>query len=199
MIRPIALAARASLIGAGFWWAVPGHGCEPSPVEPPTHAPPPATDAVAVADEAAPVPEPATTEVMRADFRPEDVFARALWRRPDPADRILHADRCEWLDPDGVSRWSSFLAVQPGQALREWLASNPFSLATVASLDRELPDRPDWFPATHDGYRLQQSASGNLVILTHDSSGTVYLADHGSGFTRPTQSPADPPEPGRQE
>jgi hypothetical protein len=199
MIRPIVLAACASLISAGFWWAVPGHRCDPSPGEPPPHAPPPATDAEAVEDEVAPVAEPSTTEVLRADFRPEDVFSRALWRRPDPSDRILHAGRCEWLDSDGVSRWRSFLAVQPGPALREWLATNPFSLATVASLDRDHPDPPDWFPAIHDGYRLQQSASGNLVILTHDSNGTVYLADHGSGFTRPTQSPADPPEPGRRE
>ena len=41
----------------------------------------------------------------------EEVFKRAFWRRPSAEDRILQAERHEWHDAEGVSRWQWFLIV----------------------------------------------------------------------------------------
>jgi hypothetical protein len=38
----------------------------------------------------------------------EEVFKRAFWRRPSAEDRILKAERHEWHDAEGVSRWQWF-------------------------------------------------------------------------------------------
>jgi len=107
-------------------------------------------------------------------------------------DLILHADRHEWSEPEGLTRWRFFLAVHPGPELRQWLATNPFSLATAANLSRDIPDRPDWFPSTAAGHTLQQSITGNLIILTSTFDGAVYLADHGKGFNRPARISSNP-------
>lgn len=142
----------------------------------------------------APPPETAPGETLEKSFPPELVFRRAFWRRPTPEDRILHADRREWSDTQGVTRWQAFLAVEPGPALRDWLATNPFSLATVPALSSEIPNPPEWFPKNFDGFTIQQSPIGNMVILTAASGSTVYFTDHGKGFARPSEAPT-PAEP----
>jgi hypothetical protein len=145
------------------------------------------------AQKSTPTPETTPGETLEKSFPPELVFRRAFWRRPAPEDRILHASRREWSDAQGVTRWQAFLAVEPGPTLREWLATNPFSLATVPSLAREIPNPPEWFPKKLDGFTIQQSPIGNMVILTAGSGSTVYFTDHGQGFARPAATTAPPP------
>lgn len=142
----------------------------------------------------APTPETAPGESLEKSFPPELVFRRAFWRRPTPDDRILHAVRREWSDSEGVTRWHAFLAVEPGPALREWLATNPFSLATVPTISREIPDPPGWFPKKFEGFTVQQSTNGNMLILTAPGGSPVYFTDHGKGFARPAETPI-PPQP----
>ena len=50
----------------------------------------------------------------------EEVFKRAFWRRPSAEDRILQAERHEWHDAEGVSRWQWFLIVDPSPALLQY-------------------------------------------------------------------------------
>jgi hypothetical protein len=138
-------------------------------------------------------PETTPAESLEKSFPPELVFRRAFWRRPAPDDRILHADRREWSDAQGVTRWQAFLAVEPGPALREWLATNPFSLATVPSPAREIPNPPDWFPKNLDGFTIQKSPVGNTAILTAAGGSPVYFTDHGKGFARPAETPIPAP------
>ena len=134
-------------------------------------------------------PETTPGESLEKSFPPELVFRRAFWRRPSPEDRILHASRREWSDAQGVTRWQAFLAVEPGPALHEWLATNPFSLATVPSISREIPNTPEWFPKNFDGFTIQQSPIGNMVILRASGGSPVYFTDHGKGFARPAETP----------
>ena len=131
-------------------------------------------------------------ETLQKSFPPEFIFSRAFWRRPAEGDRILHADRREWSDSAGVTRWQTFLAIEPGPTLRLWLATNPFDLATVPAPSREIPNPPAWFPNKFDTFTIQQSPVGNMVILTAPGGSPVYFTDHGRGFTRPTATPAPP-------
>ena len=141
------------------------------------------------AQKSTPTPETTTSETLEKSFPPELVFRRAFWRRPAPEDRILHADRREWSDAQGVTRWQAFLAVEPGPALREWLATNPFSLAKVPALSGEIPNPPAWFPKNFEGLTLQQAPIGNMAMLTAAGGSPVYFTDHGKGFARPTETP----------
>ena len=142
-----------------------------------------------------PEPPPASVpgENLQQNFPPELVFARAFWRRPAEGDRILHADRREWSDSGGVTRWQAFLAIEPGPALRDWLATNPFSLAKVPAASRETPNPPAWFPRKTEDFTIQQSLIGNMLILTAPGGSPVYFTDHGQGFTRPAASNSAPP------
>ncbi len=182
--RSLVVITSALALGLGLWWLISSGDRGDTPLATTVPAPPP--------------PPPGNTEEQATTaFPPELVFSRAFWRRPDPADQIRHAERREWSDPDGVTRWQFFLAVDPGPALSQWLATNPFSLVTVTTLERDIPDPPEWFPnpGTATGATLQQSASGNLVVITTSGGGTVFVTDHGRGFSRPVTAPA--PDGGR--
>jgi len=129
-------------------------------------------------------------EALQKNFPPDIVFGRVLWRQPSPDDRILHALRREWSDQQGVTRWQAFLAIEPGPALRDWLATNPFSLASVVSATREIPNPPSWFPKKLGGFMIQQAPLANMLIFTAPGGSPVYLTDHGQGFARPAAKPA---------
>lgn len=134
-------------------------------------------------------PDLAPGETLEKSFPPHLIFRLAFWRPPTPEDRILHADRREWSDAQGVTRWEAFLAVEPGPALHEWLATNPFSLATVPSMVRDIPKPPAWFPKKTAGFTIQQALHGHMVLLTAPGGSPVYLADHGKGFARVSETP----------
>lgn len=177
--RSLVVITGALALGLGLWWVISSGDRRDTPLATGVPVPPP------------PPPGNAEEQATTA-FPPELVFSRAFWRRPDPADQIRHAERREWSDPDGVTRWQFFLAVDPGPALSQWLATNPFSLVTVTTVERDIPDPPEWFPTpgTATGATLQQSASGNLVVITTSGGGTVFVTDHGRGFSRPVTAPA---------
>jgi len=78
---------------------------------------------------------PAADPSVRLDLAPAEIFRRAFWRQPTPADRIVHAERREWKDAaDAVQRWQWFLQVEPGPALLAALRDPAvFGLAPVAA------------------------------------------------------------------
>lgn len=128
---------------------------------------------------------------------PEEVFKRALWRRPAPEDKILHAEHREWSkdNAEGVARWQWFLAVEPGPALKAWLREqNPFSVHPVGNADApEIKDAPGWFPADNSGYIIHTGGTtGSLVFLWGRKSNTLYATASGTGFAPGAPEPVTP-------
>ena len=81
-------------------------------------SPPPGSSRVEPVETTAPPPEENVT--LRTNDDPQEVFQRAFWRRPTADERILHAERREWVsEEDGVRRWQWFLAVEPSGALNQ--------------------------------------------------------------------------------
>ena len=48
---------------------------------------------------------------------PAKVFQRAFWASPTDDDEILHAERREWSDAQGLRKWQWFLVVEPSAPL----------------------------------------------------------------------------------
>lgn len=130
---------------------------------------------------------------------PEEVFKRALWRRPAPDDKILHAERREWTEGSGkgTDHWQWFLGIEPGAALKTWLREqNPFSVQPVASTSvPAIKGAPEWFPSDYAAFIVQAGGSqGNLVFLISRKGNTIYATCSGTGFT-----PGIPGSPNRQD
>ena len=65
---------------------------------------------------------------------PVKIFQRACWASPTSEDTILHAERREWSDAEGVLKWEWFLVVEPSPALLKRLRDdNVFGLVPVTS------------------------------------------------------------------
>ncbi len=131
---------------------------------------------------------------------PEEVFKRALWRRPTAEDKILHAERREWtVDPfQGVSEWQWFLAIEPSPALLKWLReTNPFSLRPARdAVLTDIKGPPVWFP--RDAYECEIQAGGNqgrLVFLYSRESKMLYATGSGQGMTPGAPEAVKPPLP----
>lgn len=112
---------------------------------------------------------------------PAAVYTKAFWRRPQPDDKILQAERREWLDTSGkVTRWQWFLVVEPSPETQAWLATNPFNLSPAADATVDAP--PTWFPENLDRHLLQRSA-GHLLLARSPDDQRLYATDSGAGFT----------------
>ncbi len=117
-----------------------------------------------------------------------EVFKRALWRRPAPGDKILHAERREWIkdSAQGAAHWQWFLAVEPGSALKTWLREkNPFAVHPDKSgAASGIKGAPAWFPYDFSGYEVHSGGTtGSLVFLFSRDGDTLYATGSGTGFT----------------
>jgi len=131
---------------------------------------------------------PAADPSVRLDLAPAEIFRRAFWRQPTPADRIVHAERREWKDAaDAVQRWQWFLQVEPGPALLAALRDPAvFGLAPVAAPRREPSALPAWFPAApRAGDEILQSPAGGLTIFYREADHMLFATDSGRGFAPP--------------
>lgn len=140
-----------------------------------------------------PPPPPAISTVVAPPTEPDgptrtvsdhtDVFRRAFWKRPGAADKILHAERREWLDGNGIKKWEWFLAVEPSPELVQYLREdNAFGLRVDASVPG-IDNPPGWFafpPADVDTMRSQR---GNMRLHFHKARPLLYAANFGTGFT----------------
>ncbi|MDQ8188436.1 hypothetical protein [Pelagicoccus sp. SDUM812002] len=115
---------------------------------------------------------------------PATVYQKAFWRHPKSDDKIVHAERREWLDTNGsVMKWQWFLIIEPSPQTRAWLDTNPFLL--TPSSDREehtIPlAPPEWF----DSRKAPKFRSHNASLshaFTSDGN-RLFATDTGGGFT----------------
>jgi len=176
VMKALLIATIALALGAlGYFFLAP----------PPQASPEPRAETGPTAGKPAPVEEKLTLQTS-ADAA--EVFRRAFWREPAPEDRILHAERREWVsEEDGVRRWQWFLAVKAGVDLDQWLREqNPFSLVKRERPSPSAADavRPAWFPAGGDlaGFEVQQAADGGMVLIFDPTTKTLFATDVGHGF-----------------
>jgi len=140
-----------------------------------------------------PLPSPlvpvAPVETLATTLDSVAVFHRALWRRPQPDDTILNAQRRDWSDAEGVTHWDWFLAISPGPQLQAWFATNPFSLQKVSqprsSHLRDLAQAPAWFPKDFVNLDVFEALSGNFLLVVDPETKGIFLSDSGGGLTRP--------------
>ncbi|MEI7908892.1 MAG: hypothetical protein WCK77_04585 [Verrucomicrobiota bacterium] len=156
--------------------------------------------------DAAPVPHvaaasntgPAVDAPTSIESEPVQIFQRAFWARPTPADKILHAQRREWKDSDGVQKWQWFLVVEPSAALLKRLRDdNAFGLMPAAAASPPA-DAPAWFVFTTDKVRALKSPQSNLQLIFSIDKHTLYATDSGRGFRAGAPEPIKPAAPAPQ-
>lgn len=113
---------------------------------------------------------------------PDEVFHKAFWQRPTVDDRILHAERREWVDEGGLQKWQWFLVVDASPALLKRLREdNVFGLRAVG----EAPawrNAPEWFRIPPSGVEFMTSATGAFCLILEPTGRRIYATDSGNGF-----------------
>ena len=167
---------RFGLIGAALGVAglayvfVPGKNSSPAPADPPVSQRPPTPAAVTI--------------------EPAELFRRAFWQRPGTGDKILHAERREWTDADGLKRWQWFLVVEPSPELVKYLREdNAFGLVpgSAGSLN---PEPPSWFVFKPDEFSIFRSPHSGMRLMFSKTENLLYATDSGQGFTKGAPEPA---------
>ena len=122
---------------------------------------------------------------------PVEVFQKAFWKRPAATDKILHAERREWSDANGLTQWQWFIAVQPSPELVKHLREdNAFGLVPDTRMP-ELKAAPPWFPPTADAGEGLRSPSGSMLLWFRSSDGQLFATDAGGGFRPGAPAPGD--------
>ena len=126
----------------------------------------------------------------------DEVFKSAMWRRPSPEDNILHAERREWRDANGVSRWQWFLEVHPSAELVKHLREdNAFGL--VPGKQEPRPDHaPEWYDPKAGDFDTMTSAMTGMSLMFNKNRNLLYATAAGGGFRPGAPEPlAPPPQP----
>lgn len=156
-----------AVVALGWWLASPGHMSEM----------PDANQARAS--------QPPTTVTIN----PAEVFQKAFWKRPGTDDRIAHAERREWKDADGISKWQWFITVEPSAALvNHLITGNAFMLMRGKNLARAA-DAPGWFPTSADDAEVLTNAAGTFTVLWDKKQNLIHATDSGRGFTTGARAP----------
>ena len=122
----------------------------------------------------------------------EEIFKRAFWRRPGKEDQILHAERHEWSDENGLQRWQWFLVVQASPDLIKNLRDdNAFGLMP-GSFSPISTAAPVWFVFKPEDFTVLQATHAGMRLMFSKSDNTLYATDSGSGFTKGAMEPAKP-------
>ena len=120
----------------------------------------------------------------------EEIFKKAFWRRPAPADQIQHAERHEWRDADGLERWQWFLVVSASPELIKYLRDdNAFGLVP-ASEAPVVTEAPGWFQFKREEVTALQSRHAGMRLIFSTSDNTLYATDSGRGFTKGAPEPS---------
>jgi hypothetical protein len=100
----------------------------------------------------------------------------------------LQAERHEWHDAEGVSRWQWFLIVDPSPALLQYLREqNTFGL--VAGSFEPLAESPVWFRFDSQAVETFRSLDGGMHLAFRTKDHRIYASAHGFGFTKSTAMP----------
>jgi len=133
----------------------------------------------------------------------EEIFKKAFWRRPSPADQIQQAERHEWRDAAGLERWQWFLVVSASPELIKYLREdNAFGLVPSSSVSAN-PEAPDWFVFKTEEFSIFRSPQSGLQLMFSKADNTLYATDSGRGFTKGAPEPVkqaaplSAPAPGR--
>jgi hypothetical protein len=137
----------------------------------------------------------------RVVMDPVLVFQRAFWRSPTADDEIVHAERYEWHDAEGVTRWNWFMELRPSPELLKYLRDdNAFGLSRTSSVTWS-DERPAWFNFKSTTAVVMKSAQTKLQLIFMTAENTLYATDSGFGTRRGAPEPASPtpqaPVPGR--
>ncbi len=113
---------------------------------------------------------------------PVDVFQKAFWRRPTAEDRIVNAERREWSDENGISKWEWFIKVEASPSLIQYLREeNAFGLVPGAAVP-SLENAPSWFKFSSAHVDVLGAPSGNLRFVFSKTDNTLNATDSGGGF-----------------
>lgn len=113
-----------------------------------------------------------------------EIFKRAFWRRPGNEDQILHAERHEWSDAEGLLRWQWFLVVKASpELIKDLRDDNAFGLVSASSVSSN-PEAPDWFVFKPDEFSIFQSPQSGMKLMFSKTDNTLYATDSGRGFTK---------------
>lgn len=131
----------------------------------------------------------------------EEIFKKAFWRRPAPADQIQHAERHEWRDADGLERWQWFLVVRASPGLIQYLRDdNAFGLVPASAVP-VISEAPAWFRFKPEDVTVLQASHAGMRLMFSKTDNTLYATDSGRGFTKGAPAPIKPiqqaPAPGR--
>jgi hypothetical protein len=149
-----------------------------------------------------PSPEGAQSGANSVQNDPVKIFQRAFWASPTDEDTILHAERREWSDAEGVLKWEWFLVVEPSPALlRRLRDDNVFGLVPATSA-AAIGNAPGWFRFDTGKVSVLKSPRGRLQLIFSKNDRTLYATDSGRGFVRGAPEPVRPapqqaPVPGR--
>jgi hypothetical protein len=134
---------------------------------------------------------------------PVKVYQRAFWASPTDDDEILHAERREWSDTQGVRKWQWFLVVEPSAALLKRLRDdNAFGLAPASSA-ADIADAPKWFAFDAKEIVVMKSPSSEMQLIFSKGGKVLHASDSGLGFRPGAPEPAkqappsSAPTPGR--
>jgi len=129
---------------------------------------------------------PPPTTVVRD---PVVVFQRAFWRSPTANDQIIHAERHEWSDAGGITKWQWFLEVKASPELLKYLRDdNGFGLAASNSA-KVSKEKPAWFSFKTSDVSVMSSPRANLQFIFKNNSNTLLATDSGLGFRRGAPEP----------
>lgn len=119
----------------------------------------------------------------------EEIFKKGFWRRPTPDDLILHAERHEWSDENGLQRWQWFLVVEASESLIQYLRDdNAFGLV-AASKVVQVDDAPAWFRFDPEKVSTLQSPNSGMRLWFNKTDNTLYATASGRGFTKGAPEP----------
>jgi hypothetical protein len=121
-----------------------------------------------------------------------EIFQKAFWKRATAGDEILHAERREWSDAEGVAKWQWFIAVKTSPELLKYLRDdNAFGLVPAQSA--VVPDeKPAWFSFDPSEVSVLTSPRGNMQLVFQTRDNTLYATDAGGGLQRGAPEPAPP-------
>lgn len=134
---------------------------------------------------------------------PVKVFQRAFWASPADDDEVLHAERREWSNAQGLRKWQWFLVVEPSAALLKRLRDdNAFGLVPAGSA-ADIADVPKWFAFDANESVVMKSPRSELQLIFSKGGKVLHASDSGLGL-RPgvpepvkQAAPLSAPAPGR--
>jgi hypothetical protein len=123
------------------------------------------------------------------------IFRSAFWRSPVAGDEILHAERREWSDQNGLDKWQWFLALRPSPELVKYVRDdNAFGLSETTT-PAPVEGAPAWFAFDPDAVEVLRSSSSNLQFIFSGPDNTLYATSDGSAFQRGAAERSRPSPP----